>query len=42
MLKAAGAAVTHRILPSGHELSQADVTLTRDWLQEKAALPAMS
>jgi phospholipase/carboxylesterase len=42
MLKAAGAAVTHRILPSGHELSQADVTLARDWLQAKAALPVAS
>jgi phospholipase/carboxylesterase len=34
--------VTHRILPSGHELSQADVTLARDWLQAKSALPVAS
>ncbi|WP_407156857.1 alpha/beta hydrolase [Bradyrhizobium sp. STM 3557] len=27
-----GADVTHRTLPVGHQLSQADVTLVRDWL----------
>jgi phospholipase/carboxylesterase len=27
-----GADVTHRTLPVGHQLSQADVTLARDWL----------
>jgi len=27
-----GADVTHRTLPVGHQLSQADVTLSRDWL----------
>lgn len=31
-LTAAGAAVTHRTLPVGHQLSQADVTLAREWL----------
>jgi phospholipase/carboxylesterase len=24
--------VTHRTLPAGHQLSQADVNLARDWL----------
>jgi phospholipase/carboxylesterase len=33
MLAGAGAEVDHRILPGGHELSQADVTLAREWLQ---------
>lgn len=31
-LAAAGADVDHRILPAGHALSQADVTLTKTWL----------
>jgi phospholipase/carboxylesterase len=31
-LEGAGAAVTHRVLPLGHGLSQMDVTLARDWL----------
>ena len=31
-LSDAGADVTHRTLPAGHQLSQADVTLARDWL----------
>ena len=33
MLARAGAAVSHRTLPAGHGLSQADVTLTREWLE---------
>ena len=33
MLERAGAEVDHRILGGGHELSQADVGLARDWLQ---------
>jgi phospholipase/carboxylesterase len=37
MLGVAGAAVTHRILPSGHGLSQADVTTAAAWLRD---LPA--
>jgi len=37
MLEGAGAEVDHRILPGGHELSQADVTLARAWLQAQAA-----
>ncbi|SFL32040.1 alpha/beta hydrolase [Methylobacterium pseudosasicola] len=32
-LTAAGAAVTHRILPVGHGLSQADVSLATDWVR---------
>ncbi len=35
-LTEAGADVTHTTLPAGHQLSQADVTLARDWL---AGLP---
>ncbi len=31
-LVAAGARVDHRILPTGHGLSQADVDLARDWM----------
>jgi phospholipase/carboxylesterase len=31
-LTAAGASVTHEVLPAGHALSQADVTLAREWL----------
>jgi phospholipase/carboxylesterase len=31
-LTAAGAAVTHRVLPAGHGLSQADVALAKEWL----------
>lgn len=32
-----GAVVDHRTLPSGHELSQADVTLAKQWLEQHAA-----
>ena len=32
LLSQAGARVTHRVLPAGHQLSQADVTLARDWI----------
>ena len=34
-LEAAGAAVEHRVLPVGHELSQADVTIARQWMQQQ-------
>jgi len=37
MLEAAGAQVDHRVLASGHELSQADVNLARDWLKTNEA-----
>lgn len=41
MLEQAGAHVDHRILPGGHELSQADVSLAREWLQAQVmTLPA--
>jgi phospholipase/carboxylesterase len=36
-LTEAGASVTHRTLPVGHELSQADISLARKWLDENAA-----
>jgi phospholipase/carboxylesterase len=43
MLERAGAQVDQRVLPSGHELSQADVTATREWLRvNEAAAPASS
>jgi len=31
-LSAAGAAVTHEVLPTGHQLTQCDITLARDFL----------
>jgi phospholipase/carboxylesterase len=34
VLKGAGAEVEQRILPTGHELSQADVTTARAWLEK--------
>jgi phospholipase/carboxylesterase len=37
LLLQAGAGVTHKILPAGHQLSQADVTLARDWIGKFAA-----
>jgi phospholipase/carboxylesterase len=41
MLERAGARVDHRVLPSGHELSQADVSLARGWMRTHAvAQPA--
>ncbi len=35
MLSTAGAKVDHRILPVGHQLSQADLTLARTWISEQ-------
>ncbi|MEH2493077.1 alpha/beta hydrolase [Bradyrhizobium sp. AZCC 2230] len=32
LLSEAGARVDHKVLPSGHQLSQADVTLARNWI----------
>ncbi|MBR0701403.1 alpha/beta hydrolase [Bradyrhizobium diazoefficiens] len=32
LLSQAGASVTHRVLPAGHQLSQADVMFARDWI----------
>jgi phospholipase/carboxylesterase len=36
ILKDAGADVEHKVLPVGHGLSQADVTLAKAWLDSKA------
>ncbi|WGD49559.1 alpha/beta hydrolase [Bradyrhizobium sp. CB1650] len=32
LLSEAGASVTHKVLSAGHQLTQADVTLARDWI----------
>ena len=37
LLSQAGARVEHRVLPAGHQLSQADLTLARDWIGKLAA-----
>lgn len=37
LLSDAGARVSHKVLPTGHQLSQADVTLARDWIGNVAA-----
>ena len=37
ILKDAGASVEHRVLPVGHGLSQADVTLAKAWLDSNSA-----
>ncbi|EJN14416.1 putative esterase [Bradyrhizobium sp. YR681] len=37
LLSQAGASVTQKALPAGHQLSQADVTLARDWIGNVAA-----
>lgn len=42
MLKAAGADVEQRILPAGHELSQADVAIARTWLEKAQAREAVA
>lgn len=34
-LQRAGASVEHRILPAGHGLSQADITITKTWLEQR-------
>src|SRR3954451_24171940 len=34
-LKAAGATVDHRTLPAGHGLAQADVSITKTWLDQR-------
>jgi phospholipase/carboxylesterase len=39
MLEHAGASVEHRILPSGHNLVQADVDLARSWIARRASAP---
>ncbi len=40
MLEAAGAQVDTHVLPGGHELSQADVTLAQQWLEAHQAAPS--
>ncbi len=37
LLSDGGASVTHKVLPAGHQLSQADVTLARGWVGNIAA-----
>lgn len=37
MLSNAGAKVDHRVLPVGHQLSQADLTLARTWFAEMSS-----
>ena len=39
-LAAAGAQVEHKVLPAGHQLSQADVTLARGWIGNAGAKAA--
>jgi phospholipase/carboxylesterase len=39
MLQQAGAEVQHRVLPVGHQLSQADLTLTKAWVQRLEHFP---
>jgi phospholipase/carboxylesterase len=41
-LTSAGAGLQHRIMQSGHELSQNDVTIARSWLESLQAAPALS
>jgi phospholipase/carboxylesterase len=37
LLRASRAAVEHRVLPAGHGLTNADVTMARQWLRETTA-----
>ena len=37
LLSEAGARVEHKVLPAGHQLSQADLTLARDWIGKYTA-----
>ncbi|MCK1739696.1 alpha/beta hydrolase [Bradyrhizobium sp. 139] len=37
LLSESGASVSHRVLPAGHQLSQADVTLARNWISNVSA-----
>ena len=40
LLSEAGARVDHKVLPAGHQLSQADVTLARNWIRSVDAKAA--
>ncbi|SFH71279.1 alpha/beta hydrolase [Bradyrhizobium sp. Gha] len=40
LLSEAGARVDHKVLPAGHQLSQADVTLARSWISDVEAKAA--
>jgi phospholipase/carboxylesterase len=40
LLKDAGANVQHRLLPVGHQLSQADLTIGREWMSAVPLVPA--
>jgi len=40
LLSEAGARVEHKVLPAGHQLSQADVTLARNWISNVEAKAA--
>ena len=40
LLSDAGAQVDHKVLPAGHQLSQADVTLARNWIGNARAKAA--
>jgi len=40
LLKRANAEVTHRTLPAGHGLSQADINLSREWIDSAVATSA--
>jgi phospholipase/carboxylesterase len=40
LLSDAGARVDHKVLPAGHQLSQADVTLARGWIGNASAKAA--
>jgi phospholipase/carboxylesterase len=42
MLTVAGADVTRRVLPAGHQLSQADINLAREWLTHAQATAAFT
>jgi phospholipase/carboxylesterase len=35
LLKKSGARVSHRVMPAGHQLSQADLTIARAWMTER-------
>jgi phospholipase/carboxylesterase len=41
LLHGFGAVVDHRTMPSGHELSQADVNLAKRWLEQLPLRPAV-